>query len=179
MVWLPDARPSRVSYWGAPQTIEVMGKAILDDAKRFETRRLVEAVCENLDSKDYTSEYLAAYYFLLQRTRYMRDPRVTELVRAPYVVSQLILQGRRPSLDCDDMITMLGAMHQQMGGRFELVTVAFDDQFVGGRRQYSHVFGRALEPRTGTWIVFDPVAAEKTHEMLGRIVAYDTWPITT
>lgn len=168
-----------MSYWGAPQTIEVMGKAILDDAKRFETRRLVEVICEDLDSKDYLSEYLAAYYFLLQRTRYMRDPRVTELVRAPYIMSGLIQQGRRPSLDCDDLVTLLASMFQQMGGRVELVTAAFADQFVGGRRQYSHVFLRVLEPRTGTWIVFDPVAAEKTLEMLGRIVAYDTWPITT
>lgn len=176
---MPDARPSRVSYWGAPQTIEVMGKAILDDAKHFETRRLVEAVCEQLDSKDYTSEYLAAYYFMLQRTRYMRDPRVTELVKAPWVMSRQILEGRRPSLDCDDMIVELGSMHQQMGGKVELVTAAFAHQFVDGRRQYSHVFERVLEPRNGRWLVFDPVAAEKTAEMLGRIVAYDTWPITT
>jgi hypothetical protein len=176
---MPNARPSRVSYWGAPQTIEVMGKAIIDDAKHFETRRLIEVVCENLDSKDYTSEYLAAYYFLLQRTRYMRDPRVTELVKAPWVMSQQIIEGRRPSLDCDDMITELGSMLQQMGGRVELVTAAFANQFVDGRRQYSHVFLRALEPRNGRWIVLDPVAAEKTSEMLGRIVAYDTWPITT
>ncbi len=176
---MPNARASRVSYWGAPQTIEVMGKAILDDAKQFATRKLVEVVCEHITSKDYVSEYLAAYYFVLQRTRYMRDPRVTELVRAPYVVSEQIMAGRIPSLDCDDMITLLGAMHQQMGGRVELVTCAFADQFVDGRRQYSHVFSRVLEPRNGTWIVFDPVAAEKTSEMLGRIVAYDTWPITT
>lgn len=107
LVWMPDARPSRVSYWGAPQTIEVMAKAIIEDASHFDTRRLVEVTCEGIDSKDYTSEYLAAYYLLLQRTRYMRDPRVTELVRAPYLVSQLILAGRRPSLDCLPEDTLL------------------------------------------------------------------------
>ena len=179
LVWVPDAKTSRVSYWGAPQTIEVMGKAVIEDAGRFETRRLVEAVCEQVASKDYTSEYLAAYYFLLQRTRYMRDPRITELVRAPWVTSGLLLQGRRPSLDCDDLVTTLAAMCQQMGGRVEFVTCAFTNMFVDGRRQYSHVFLRALEPRNGKWIVCDPVAAEKTNEMLGRIVAYDTWPVTS
>jgi len=178
-VWIPSARTSRVSYWGAPQTIEVMGQAVIDDAGHFDTRRLVEVVCEGLDSKDYTSEYLAAYYFLLQRTRYMRDPRLTELVRAPWITSGLLLAGRRPSLDCDDLCAQLAAMFQQMGGKVEFVTVAFDHQMMDGRPQYSHVFLRALEPRNGTWIVFDPVAAEKTAEMLGRIVAYDTWPITT
>jgi hypothetical protein len=89
------------------------------------------------------------------------------------------MQGRRPSLDCDDMVTQFGAMCQQMGGKFQFVTAAFNNQFIDGRRQYSHVFGRVLEPRNGRWIVFDPVAAEKTSEMLSRIVAFDTWPVTS
>lgn len=107
MVWLPDAKTSRVSYWGAPQTIQVMAKAVLEDANHFDTRRLVEISCEGLDSKDYTSEYLAWYTFILQHTRYMRDPRRTELVKAPWVISQQILAGHRPSIDCLPADTLL------------------------------------------------------------------------
>ena len=70
-------------------------------------RRLAEYVCSSLDSKDYVSEYLALYNFLLQKTRYMRDPRTVELVRAPYVVAEEILAGGRPNLDCDDLAAML------------------------------------------------------------------------
>lgn len=106
--WIPDQPPtSRVGYNGAPQTIDVMRHAALDDHNHFETRQLAESVCEHVDSKDYCSEYLALYYFLLQRTRYMRDPRRTELVRAPYIVSQQILAGHRPSLDCLPEDTLL------------------------------------------------------------------------
>ena len=39
------------------------------------------------------------------------------------------------------------------------------------------VFAQALEPRTSTWIVLDPVAADKTSEMMGRIKAAAVWPV--
>lgn len=178
LFWLPDEPPtSRIGYSGAPQTIEVMRDAVLSDANHFDTRRLAEAVCEGLDSKDYTSEYLALYQFLLQRSRYMRDPRRVELVRAPYIVSKQILAGHRPSLDCDDMAAWLAAAVLAVGGRAEFATVAFQRMFYEGQQQYSHVFTRALEPRTRCMIVLDPVAAEKTPQMLRRIVAAAMWPI--
>jgi hypothetical protein len=178
MFWLPDQPPtSRLGYAGAKQTVDVMRTAALEDANHFNTRQLAEIVCEGLDSKDYTSEYQALYHFLLQRTRYMRDPRRTELVRAPHLVSQQIMAGHRPSLDCDDMSTWLGAAVTAVGGRAEFVTVAFQEMYYEGQQQYSHVFTRALEPRNGCMIVLDPVAAEKTPQMLRRVVAAATWPI--
>lgn len=179
MVWLPDAKTSRVGYWGAPQTIALMAKAVLEDAAHFDTRRLVELACEGITSKDYTSEYLAWFHFILQHTRYMRDPRRTELVKAPWVISQQILAGRTPSLDCDELSGMMAAGVIQMGGKAEFVTVAFDDQMFDGRRQFSHVFSTALEPRNGVKIVLDPVAAEKTAQMIARVKFHDVWPITT
>lgn len=176
--WMADQPPtSRVGYSGAPQTISVMRKSCLDDANHFNTRQLCEAFCEGIQSKDYASECVAAYQFLLQHARYMRDPRRTELVRAPYIVSQQIAQGRTPSLDCDDMALWIASAIISMGGRAEFVTVAFSNMFYGDQRQYSHVFTRALEPRTRCWIVLDPVAAEKTPQMLRRVVAAETWPI--
>lgn len=178
MFWLPDEAPtSRVAYGGAPQTIRLMGRAALEDGSHFETRKLVEMICEHLDSKDYGSEYQALYYFILQRTRYMRDPRRTELVRAPYVVSKQIAAGHRPSLDCDDMSTWLCAALLAVGGQPELVTVAFANLFYMGQRQYSHVFVRVKEPRSGKYVILDPVAAERTPEMLRKVVAAATWPI--
>jgi hypothetical protein len=154
-----------------------MRHAALQDADHYVTRELAEMVCEGLDSKDYTSEYLALYQFLLQRTRYMRDPRRTELVRAPHLISQQIMAGHRPSLDCDDMATWLAAAILAVGGKVEYCTVAFALMFYGDQPQYSHVFTRALEPRTRCQIVLDPVAAEKTSQMIGRIKAAETWPV--
>lgn len=178
LFWLPDQLPtSRVAYAGAPQTVKVMQQAALKDADHFVTRQLAEAVCEGIASKDYTSEYLALYQFLLQRTRYMRDPRRTELVRAPHVISRQIMSGHRPSLDCDDMATWLAAAVLAVGGRPDFCTVAFAHLYYGDQPQYSHVFTRALEPRTLCYIVLDPVAAEKTPQMLRRIKQAESWPV--
>lgn len=152
-----------------------MVQAALDDAKHFDTRQLAEIVCEGIDSKDYVSEYWALRNFLLQRTRYMRDPRRTELVRAPELISRQILAGHRPSLDCDDMATWIAAAILSVGGTAQFATVAFNNAFYNGERQYSHVFTVAMEPRTATRIVLDPVAAEKTNEMLGRVRAARLW----
>lgn len=154
-----------------------MRRAALDSQSNLAIRQLAEAACANLDSKDYTSEYLALYNLLLQRCRYMRDPRTVELVRAPYLVAQEILQGGRPNLDCDDLSALLGALVLAVGGSVRFVTVAFRNAFYNGQRQFSHVFAQALEPRTGLWIVLDPVAADKTGEMMKRIKAAAVWPV--
>jgi hypothetical protein len=164
-------------YRGAPQTIQVMRRAALDSQTHLAIRELAELVCRAIDSKDYTSEYLALYQLLLQKCRYMRDPRTVELVRAPYLVAKEILGGGRPSLDCDDMSAMLAALVLAVGGSVRYVTVAFRNAFFNGQRQYSHVFAQALEPRSGLWITLDPVAAEKTGEMMTRIKAAAVWPV--
>jgi hypothetical protein len=184
LLWIPDRFPhSRLEYFGAPQTVALMRDAALDDQNHFETRQLVESICENLDSKDYVSEYLACYHFILQHTRYMRDPRRQELVRAPYVVSREILAGNRPSLDCDDLNLWLASAVLALGGTGDICTAAFKNIYyqnpeTGERqRQYSHVFLIAKEPRTLAPIVLDPVAADKTREMLSRVKAARLWPL--
>lgn len=164
-------------YRGAPQTVSVMRRAALDSQSNLAIRQLAETACAGLDSKDYTSEYLALYNLLLQRCRYMRDPRTVELVRAPYLVAQEILQGGRPNLDCDDLSAFLGSLVLAVGGAVRFVTVAFRNAFYAGQRQYSHVFAQALEPRSGLWITLDPVAAEKTGEMMKRVKAAAIWPV--
>lgn len=170
LLWMPDATPqSRVGYNGAPQTIEVMSQSALDDQKHFETRQLAEIICEGLDSKDYVSEYLAGFYYLLGHSRYMRDPRRTELVKAAYIISKQMMAGHRPSIDCDDCANWLASYCLAVGGNAQFATVAFNNAWYNGQRQYSHVFTCAIEPRARTRIILDPVAAEKTKQMLGRV----------
>lgn len=176
--WMPDQAPtSRVGYMGAPQTIAVMRKGAVRAQGDFATRQLAESICEGIDSKDYTSEYLALLYFLIQHTRYMRDPRTVELVRDPSILSKQMMAGHRPSIDCDDGAMWLGTAVMSVGGLATFDTVAFNDMFYDGRRQFSHVYTTALEPRTRQKIVLDFVAAEKTPEMLRRVKAAESYPI--
>lgn len=154
-----------------------MRHAALSSEEHFSVRRLAEQICAQIDSKDYTSEYLALYHYVLRHTRYMRDPRTVELVRAPHVVVAELERGGRPSLDCDDLAVLLAALCLSVGGHVEFVTVAFRHMFHMGERQYSHVFMRAQDPRTKQWIVLDPVAAERTSKMLRDVRASKTWSV--
>lgn len=170
-------RVLKFDYRGAPQTISVMRHAALSSQEHFGVRQLAEHICQGIDSKDYVSEYLALYHYVLRACRYMRDPRTVELVRAPHVVVAELANGKRANLDCDDLSAFLAALLLSVGGRVEFVTVAFRHMFFQGERQYSHVFLRAQDPRTKQWIVFDPVAAERTKKMLGDVRAAKTWSV--
>lgn len=177
MIHEDSARVLNLEYRGAPQTVAVMRRATLDAQRHFAVRKLAESFCEHLDSKDYASEYLALYQCVLQRCRYMRDPRTVELVKAPYLVAEEVLRGERPNLDCDDMSALIASLVLAVGGNARFVTCAFRNVFFNGQRQYSHVFAQAQDPRTGLWIVLDPVAAERTPKMLREIKASAVWPI--
>lgn len=149
----------------------------MESQRHIVVRRLAEALCAQVDSKDYTSEYLALYYGVVRLTRYMRDPRTLEFVKAPYVVCEEILKGGRPSLDCDDLSALLAALVLAVGGQCRLVTLAFRNTFYNGERQYSHVLCEALVPGTQSWLILDPVAAENTPAMRQRAVAAKVWPV--
>lgn len=169
----------KLPYRGAPQTVGVMIDGALRSQEKLPVRLLAEEICAGIQSKDYLSEILAVYHFVLpnKHVRYMNDPRTVELVRAPHVVVAEIMAGKRPSLDCDDLITLLVALLLATGREVRIVTAAFNHQFYRGERQYSHVYVEVREPRSNTWIALDPVAAEETRRMLRRVVAKKIWPV--
>jgi transglutaminase-like putative cysteine protease len=154
-----------------------MVHAALESQQDLSVRLLAEEICRNLVGKDYSSEALAIYYFVLTHTRYMRDPRTVELVKSPHLVVQEILMGRVPNLDCDDGACLLAALLLSTGAEVRYVTVAFRNMFYQGQRQYSHVFVQAREPRTNAWITLDPVAGDKTADMINRTKAAMFWPV--
>lgn len=174
---IPSDRVLQFPYRGAPQTVAVIQDAALSSERHYGVRQLAEAASRHIPSKDYLSEALALGNLVEQRTRYMRDPRTVELVRAPYIIVEEIFAGHKPSLDCDDMTALICALLLSAGHQCRIVTVAFRHQFFQKKRQYSHVFAQAREPRTGAWITLDPVAGAGTKSMLGRVVAAKIWPV--
>lgn len=170
-------RVLKLPYRGAPQTVAVIKDSALDSQRHYEIRELAESIAGSLPSKDYLSEALAIYYFVLANTRYMRDPRTVELVRSPFVTARTLRAGQVPSLDCDDMTALICGLLLATGSQCRIVTVAFKDMFYKGKRQYSHVFAQAREPTTGRWITLDPVAADHTKSMIRRVKAAKMWPV--
>lgn len=158
-------------------TVEVMIDGALRSQNHLPLRLLAEEICQKLGSKDYLSEILAIYYFVLGNTRYMRDHRTIEFVRAPHVLVDELLAGHTPNLDCDDISALLTALLLAIGCEVQIVTVAFRSMTYRGNKQYSHVYCQAREPRSGAWITLDPVAAEDTPRMLGRVKEVKIWPV--
>lgn len=169
----------KLDYRGAPQTIGVILDGALRSQEDLSVRTLAERITANVANKDFLSEILAVYHFVLpdRHVRYQNDPRTVELVRAPHVVAREILAGDRPGLDCDDLVALLVALLLAIGREVRIVTVAFRHAFYQGERQFSHVYCQAREPRSGQWITLDPVAAEETGQMLERAVAFKYWPV--
>lgn len=166
-------------------------KLAVECQQHYPLRLLAEAIVGRIGSKDFLSEILAIYYWVLGNVRYANDPRNIELVRSPREVLERMqraveaLRERadggttkwKPSLDCDDLTCLLVGLFLILGREVQIVTVAFNDSMVRGARQYGHVYIRVREPRTSTWIVLDPVAAESAAEMLGRVKFAKIWPV--
>lgn len=178
-------------FRGARHTVEHIKRASVAAQRYYPLRLLAEDIVGRLQSKDYLSEILAIYWWVGGHTRYANDPRNVELVRSPQeILSRLrrnVSQLRslfanpqhrwRPSLDCDDLTTLIAGMLLALGREVRIITVAFRNAFHNGERQYQHVYIQVREPRTLAWIVLDPVAADTTGEMLRRVKAVKIWPV--
>lgn len=164
-------------FRGAPQTVALIKRYALDAQTDPNVRLLAEEIVSCLGSKDYLSEIMAVYYFVLNHTRYANDPRTVELVRRPQRVVAELMAGKTPSLDCDDMVCLQSALLLSLGREVQVVTIAFQRAYYKGQIQYSHVFLRTKEPKSSQWIVLDPVAAEQTEKMLKRGVESKIWPL--
>lgn len=159
----------KIPFRGAEQTAELIKRAALTSQNRFEIRQLAEEIVRDVRAKDYLSEILAVYHFVLTNCRYTRDPRTVELVKSPHRIVMELLSGRKPLIDCDELTGLLAALLLSLGCSVRIVIVAFKDMKHRGDRQYSHVFAQALEPKSGKWLTVDPVAGAKTDKMLRRV----------
>jgi hypothetical protein len=168
---LSGGRVVTQAFKGAPMTVKAIIAASLAAQTKMQVRELAERICRELRSKDYLSEALAVYHYVLANTRYTRDPRTVELVKAPYRIIDEMLAGERPLIDCDDMTVLIATLLLSLGHSVRIVTAAFANQFYKQERQYSHVFAQAYEPKSKTWFTLDPVAGENTRQMHARIVA--------
>lgn len=142
--------------------IRHMATFAIEDSRDMRIRRLAESICKYLKPKDYLSEYLAIYYWTLQNIRYIRDIQHVETLKRPV----RLLESRQG--DCDCIATFIVALITSIGGQCRFVTVGFIPYETFGE-VLTHVFCEAYEPVSKRWIVLDPVAGVRTHEMLKRV----------
>lgn len=134
--------------------------------------RATESVVRGLQPKDYLSEILAIRYWVAEKVRYKNDPLAMETVSDPErLITEIVSYGKAIG-DCDDVASLIATMARQVGREAQFVTVGF-----GRPGKYSHVFARVREPKSGRWIVCDPVAGLNEEQMLNRVATWRAWRI--
>ena len=164
------AKVDLAPFRGTEATLDLMAKyATGDEGERSHyVRNWTEGIVRRIAPKDYLSEILALRSWATgNQIRYTNDARHVEQVRTPLRSLAEIEQTGIAALDCDDIATLLAAMYLQIGREVEFIVVGFKES-----GNFSHVFVRVREPKTGKWIVCDPVAGANEAQMLSRVT---TW----
>lgn len=167
------ANPPHVTsgFQGHPDTLRTMVRQAQGPRgeQSLLVRRMTEEVIRRVQPKDYLGEILALRYWVTEKVRYTNDPLHVELVRDPEALVEEIDQHGVVTADCDESAELIATMALQLGRVAEYVVVGF-----GEPGQYSHVFARVQEPRTGKWIVTDNVAGSDERGMLDRVTTFYT-----
>jgi hypothetical protein len=147
-------------------TIRAMREEAHKGKKDLAVRSLVENLCKNIPSGDYSSEVLACYYWVCRNIRYMRDIDKVEFLKSPH---RLLATGTG---DCDDMSTLLASMLMACGNQCRFTTVGF------GKKKptpFSHVFVQARTPHG--WVTLDPVSNKITKDMHQNTSVFAGFPV--
>lgn len=157
---------------GPPDTLAKMVQAVQGDRgeRSFFVRAVTEEVVGELWPKEYLGEILAINAWVSEHVVYLNDPMHVELLKDPQRLCEEIVAKGFARGDCDDIATLIGTMALQVGRHARFVVVGFAE-----KGNYSHVFAQVLEPRSGDWIVCDPVAGYSVRSMLERVTTYQIW----
>ncbi len=146
-------------------------------------RSMAEQAVHQLQPKDYLSEMIAIRNWVATHLRYTNDSLTTEVVKDPQRLVEEILARGKAIADCDEIGEIIATMCRQVGREAEFVTVGFSGPKIWKRAQhwnsneFSHVFARAKDPKSGQWIVLDPVAGTDEAKMLRRVTSWRAWRI--
>lgn len=172
---IADAPPTSIRPFGGPaDTVRTMIDAIVGPRGEQSTlvRGVKDHIIRDVQPKDYLSEILAVRNFVHEKCKYSNDALGVEQVQDPERLCDQIIKYGKAVTDCDDIATLTGCLCRQLGREVEIVIVGF-----GREGSYSHVFVRVKEPKSGKWIVLDPVAGTDEASMLRRVTTHQIWKL--
>ena len=131
-------------------------------------RQWAEAIVRQLRPKDYLGEIIAIRHWCTgPHLRYGNDARHVEQVKSPFRVLMEVQQYGISVLDCDDFACLIATLGMCLGREARYTMVGF-----GLPGDYTHVFGCLKEPRSGEWIICDPVAGTREYMMASTAKTY-------
>ncbi len=161
------------AFRGTPHTVKTMVEYAMgpEGERHYKIRAWAEKITRWVAPKDYLSEILALRAWATPdpswgALRYTNDQLHVEMIKTPFRILTEIEQSGRSLVDCDDIACLLAALGMSLGRKASYVIAAF-----GNSPQFTHVFCRLLEPKSGKWIVVDPVAGTKEQQMLVSVTA--------
>lgn len=172
---IADSPPTTIKRFNGPaHTVQTMIQQVRGPRGVQSTlvRSLKDHIVRDLHPKDYLSELIAIRNFVAEKVRYSNDALIVEQVQDPQRIAEQIVQHGRAVGDCDDISNLIATLSLQLGRETEFVIVGF-----GRPRVFTHIFVRAKEPRSGQWIVMDPVAGTNEESMLRRVTTFQNWKI--
>jgi hypothetical protein len=170
-----EAPPHTISpFRGPADTVGEMRKQVLGPRgeRSVVVHQVTESIVRGIQPKDYLSEILAVRNWIATHIRYKNDPISTELVNDPQRLIEEVAKHGRAIGDCDDIANLAATMIRQLGREARWATVGFQ---YGS--PHTHIFTIALEPKSHTWVVIDPVAGTQESTMLSRVKDWRIWRI--
>lgn len=142
-------------------TVEIIGRGIRSGAAYPPLILHTHKLASTAAPKDYFGQLDAIFKDFVSRSRYVHDPRETELVAVtgPEIYGQILGADFSPPFrgwhDCDDACVYLGAAAESIGLKARVVTIA-PPTLSGMRSLFTHVYPEVFIPRKG-WISTDAV----------------------
>jgi hypothetical protein len=155
------------TFRGTDDTVRLMREYALgkEGEQSFRVRQWAETIIRDIAPKDYLSEILALRAWATSpAVRYTNDPRHVELIKSPERCLLEIEKSGFALLDCDEIACLIAALGMSQGKEASFAIVGFS-----GPGNFTHVFARLREPKSGVWICCDPVAGPNERQMLSRI----------
>lgn len=164
-------RSSLAKFEGSEQTIKLMVQHArgTEGEQNLKVRTWAERIIKDVRPKDYLSEILAIRAWATSPwLHYVNDARHVEQCKTPFRMLTEIETTGAATVDCDDIATLIAALGMCIGREARYTMAGF-----GSPGEYSHVFCSLREPRSGKWIVCDPVAGTRELTMLKSIKTYE------
>jgi hypothetical protein len=171
---LAGRAPQLSGFTGSPDTLRAMVEQAqgLRGEKSMRVRYLVDEIVRNVHPKDYAGEIVAIRNWAATYLRYTNDPLHVELIKDPERLVEEFYQSGLVIADCDEISEWIATAVLQVGRHAQYAAVGFAEPGT-----YTHVFTRAMEPRTNKWIICDPVAGTNEREMATRVTTYQIWSL--
>lgn len=171
------------AFKGSSDTLATMERLATGQRgeQSFLVRQFAEQLTRYLAPKAYLAEIAALRNVCVQRSprdpnlpliRYANDPLHVEFIKDPQRLVEEINAYGSTTADCDEITCLIGAMALCLGREVAWLAMGFQPGSL------SHVAALVKEPKSGQWILCDPVAGPDEPLALRKLQNKQLWDLS-